>query len=598
MDRKIKWYQSLRSKFFIAFSVPVLVFGICVLVYSTSSLRTRALSTVQEKVETLSEVLAFSVSPAMIFQDQEVANETLNAAKLNPQIDFALVLSPNGNYFAGFGEEFIPLAQGVTRQGTQILEDQELLLFSTPVTHESEEIGTLILGHSLTESSEHIAQSRDYIIVIGILLLFIGIGFVFWLSTVFTRHLTNMVKVVRQIGVGDFSQRTSVSTADEIGILGKSINSMATQLESNTNEIKRREFQFRGLADNMNQGLVQLDQSNQILYVNPKFCELFEVDQAKVFGRLIDTVVAQAYQPEDFLVQLKLAEEGQFEIRMQSEDAQKTWLLVSYARVQIPGEEDQTIALFTDISKMKKAETELVYKNRELDTFVYKASHDLKAPLASLMGLIDLYKAGSGEEQQSLMPLIERTVAKMDGVLLGLLEVTWIKQGALNYEAFTLNSLIDTILQSIQFATGFESVKVTREFDPELTVVSDHKLLISVMQNLIQNAIKYHRETGENRIVRIRAMQDEHRNVICVEDNGPGIHPDAVPKLFDMFYRATNRSKGSGLGLYIVKTSLEKLGGSISLDTKLDQGTEFRLEFPVVEPSEPASDQKSLQVNF
>ena len=576
----------MRSKFFIAFSLPVLLFGGFILLYFSNNLRTEAIHSIEERLETLSEILAFSVSPALDFQDPETANETLDAARQNEEIDFVLLFNQKDELFAGYGEDFLTLAQSVDLGQNQLLDDREMMVISVPVVNESESIGKLVIGHSLSLMNDKIYQSRNYVLVVGCFFLLLGVGFVFWISTLFTRNLTQMVKVVRKIGTGDFSRKAPIQNQDEVGILARAINHMSVQLENSTDEIKRREYQFRGLADNMNEGLVRLDPSCRIQYVNPKFCELFDTDPEQVFDLPLDAVVKVENEDLNLLEELKGSEEGQFEMCYLGKENLKNWLLVSFTIVQVPEEEDQTIALFTDITKIKKAESELVFKNRELDTFVYKASHDLKAPLASLKGLMDVYKDSDADEQATLFPLIEKTVDKMDNVLLGLLEVTWIKQGALHYEEISLNSMVDAIMLSIKYAKGFESVEIRRNFEPGMTVISDNKMLMSVMQNLIQNAIKYHRDEGKDRFVEIRAKQEGDQNTICIRDNGPGIPESAQPKLFDMFYRATNRSKGSGLGLYIVKTSMDKLSGSVSLTSKEGVGTEFRLQFQNGELSE------------
>jgi signal transduction histidine kinase len=257
------------------------------------------------------------------------------------------------------------------------------------------------------------------------------------------------------------------------------------------------------------------------------------------------------------------------------------WVLLSYSFATDPVGATSITAIFTDITVLKKTERDLVYKNRELDTFVYKASHDLKAPLSSLMGLVDIARGELKETSaQQYLSLIERTVQKMDDVLQGLLEVTWIKQGALDPMEIHLQDLVQTILRSIEHAPGYDTVSFQMEIPDRYHVVSDVKMLNSILQNLIFNAVKYHREEGETKWVAIKVVDFPRHARISIQDNGPGIPSSAQERLFDMFYRASNKSKGSGLGLYIVKTSIEKMGGTVVLKSEEGVGTEFVVELP------------------
>jgi len=124
------------------------------------------------------------------------------------------------------------------------------------------------------------------------------------------------------------------------------------------------------------------------------------------------------------------------------------------------------------------------------------------------------------------------------------------------------------------------------EFDVDITVdkfYSDEALITSILQNIIENAIKYQREDSEQPEVRIYIHQQEDTSLkITVSDNGSGVDEKFQEKIFDIFYRATSTVKGSGLGLYIVKNAVHKLGGEISINSKPGEGTTMSIEIPQV----------------
>jgi signal transduction histidine kinase len=116
----------------------------------------------------------------------------------------------------------------------------------------------------------------------------------------------------------------------------------------------------------------------------------------------------------------------------------------------------------------------------------------------------------------------------------------------------------------------------------DLEVNSDRGRLKVVLNNLVGNSLKYNDANKEEKLVELKTSYQNNSLVIQVNDNGIGIAEEHQPKIFDMFYRATERSQGSGLGLYIAKETIEKLGGKISLTSKVGQGTNFSVAIPTL----------------
>jgi PAS domain S-box-containing protein len=565
----------------------VLFFSAFILIYMPMRLRSQALSSIEEKVKTLGEFMAFNISPSLVFDDPETAEEALEAAHQNPNFVYAIVLDRDGKHFAGFGLETAK-EQNYSAATSGLAADGQHYLVRVPVTHERKEIGQLFLGHSLIEMKKSIAVSRTWIIAISLLFLVLGILFVYLVTAVLTRNLRNIVNVIRKTGDGDFSQRAVVASQDETGLLAVRFNNMLQNLEDFTDALRTRELQYRSLAENMREGLVQIGADYEITYANPHFCYIFGYEEQEIMGRNVYAIIGLTPEKAKKTQLFDPDEAEQVEIRLVDREGKDRWVLVSSTLAVTEGQDRHINAIFTDITTLKQTESDLLYKNRELDTFVYKASHDLKAPLSSLRGLTDIAINEIQPEDSvgTFLDLIMTTVDKMDSVLLGLLEVTWIKQGSLEYIEMELESLVELVLGAIQHAPGYSEVKFSIEIPKGFTMLMDIKLMNSVLQNLIFNAVKYHREEGDDKTVRISASRDSYTTYISVQDNGPGIPVEARDRLFDMFFRASLKSQGSGLGLYIVRNSVEKLGGSVRLKSQVGVGSEFIVDLP----NEPIDD--------
>jgi PAS domain S-box-containing protein len=575
----LKWYNSVRTRLFVAFSTLVGIIAIFIYLYFPARLRDQALAGIKEQAASFGEFLAFTISPAIDLDDPASGETAMEAVQLNEVVSFVVVRDKNGNLFTSFGDTTKSAqAQEAPEEG-MLSVDGNFWLTSTPVLHEKGyEVGRLYVGHSLEKMKEDVRQSQRVIALISFLIFIVGVLVVYWVSSLLTRNLSDIVTVVHRIGAGDFSQRAVVASQDEVGILATSFNSMVTDLGASTLALRKREEQFRSLAESMNEGLLQMEADLTIRYANPRLCLMLGRKEADLVGKHL-TVISGDMELPDF------QEEGegrQIELQLRDGNDQLLWILLSYSVAQDHAGAVSITAIFTDITVLKKTERDLVYKNRELDTFVYKASHDLKAPLSSLSGLVDIAKSDLTEDPsaQQYLTLIQRTVQKMDDVLQGLLEVTWIKQGALDPMEIHVADLVQTILRSIEHAPGYDTVTFQMEIPERYQIVSDIKILNSILQNLIFNAVKYHRDEGDDKWVSITVVDFPKHARIAIRDNGPGIPAAAQDRLFDMFYRASNKSKGSGLGLYIVKTSIEKMGGSVTLTSELGVGTEFVVELP------------------
>ena len=224
----------------------------------------------------------------------------------------------------------------------------------------------------------------------------------------------------------------------------------------------------------------------------------------------------------------------------------------------------------------------LTKANRELDRFVYSASHDLRAPLSSLLGLIEIsQRTNDPEEIKHCLSMMKVRVADLDLFIKDIIDYSRNARQEIYNENFNVLELAKEVTDGLKFGTGMEEIFIKYEIDPTMKIIADRSRLKVVLNNIIGNALKYSSPQKEEQLISIRANSEGKRLKVLIEDNGIGIAPEHQPKIFDMFYRASEKSQGSGLGLYIVKETLDKLNGKIEVSSSIGHGSTFRLEIPL-----------------
>ncbi len=241
----------------------------------------------------------------------------------------------------------------------------------------------------------------------------------------------------------------------------------------------------------------------------------------------------------------------------------------------------RTWGVQTDITERKRTERELLETNQELDTFFYKASHDLKGPLASVMGIINLARMENSDEViEKYFNMVESSVKRLDETLLDLIELARTRKGSSKLSEVNIKELVDEILHSLKHLSNFNKINFEIKIDMSIEITADKVLMLSVFQNLIHNAINYCNQSSP--WIRIKVEATEEGIELEVADNGKGIADNVKDKVFDMFYRGHADSNGSGLGLFIVKNALEKMHGKIHFESEKEKGAVFYVTIPTI----------------
>jgi signal transduction histidine kinase len=219
--------------------------------------------------------------------------------------------------------------------------------------------------------------------------------------------------------------------------------------------------------------------------------------------------------------------------------------------------------------------------NTELDRFVYSTSHDLRAPLTSLMGLINITgNTTDPGELKKYLGMMKDRVHSLDKFIKDITDYSRNNRLDISHEKVKLVALANEVWESLKFSPEAERIAFHIDIPDEIEVDSDKNRLKVIMSNLISNAIRYHDTRKDTQYIRLHAEIKDKAFYLTIEDNGQGIAVEYHNRIFDMFYRANEHSKGSGLGLYIVKEALIKLSGTIHLESAPGVGSTFIVMVP------------------
>jgi signal transduction histidine kinase len=233
--------------------------------------------------------------------------------------------------------------------------------------------------------------------------------------------------------------------------------------------------------------------------------------------------------------------------------------------------------------QLTQAYVDLLTVNQDLDTLIYRASHDIKGPLATLIGLCNIAMLDV-KEQAALdyFNKVESTARSMDRILMRLLSINDIRLGNVVKKKINFENIVNNTLQTLMPKTDPKQTLVYVRIQPDLDFNSDEGLLRIILQNLLENALYYSTNfSRQESCVQVKVAEDEVRNVIIhIKDNGVGINDKTAGRVFDMFFRGNEVSHGAGLGLYIAKIATEKLNGTITLKNKARGETLFEVKLP------------------
>lgn len=405
------------------------------------------------------------------------------------------------------------------------------------------------------------------------------------------QQIEQINRVLIEIAGGNFDYLAPISESfDEIDAIASGINMLSEELRDTVISRNYLDSVLRSVVDM----LFIFDKNFVIRQTSKKACELLQQPENYFIGKPINAIFDG--RKWRFIQQLKdqAYQDGEVcSVETSFKTPRNEKLPVRLSVFALKSNYDLTTGYLMIAENVKDkllTSNALKQRNEELKTFIYRASHDLKGPLASMLGLFHALELEKEKENtitlQTYLTLLQKSAEQLNNTLSGLLEIGAINQTAMAVSTFCIHDVIQEIIESLNNYPGRDEVAVQLQSDKQILVQNNKNIVKSILQNLIENSLKY-RQTKSSiaSFVRIRVRKLKDKICITVKDNGQGMDKNVLKNAFTMFYRGNTQSEGSGLGLFIVKSSVEKLGGAIRIKSDVNQGTEVKITLPMVNQS-------------
>jgi len=350
------------------------------------------------------------------------------------------------------------------------------------------------------------------------------------------------------------------------------------------------------------------DQKGIIKHVNNNFCKISQYSPGELIGQDYQ-ITNSGYHSDDNLKHIfeniSKGEIWKGELKNNAKDGTTYWVdTIITPFLDEGGKPYQYVVIQLDITEIKKAEEnikkqneelqfqnrekenraaelslsnkELVKTNIELDRFVYSVSHDLRFPLTSILGLISFIEEDSREpDTLEQVKMIRASINRLDGFIKNILSYSQNNRIGLETRKIPTKKSIVEIVNSVRNIKGAKGISFQIDIDEQQAFYSDWQRFNTILENLISNGIKYHTEAVSGRYLKLTGTSNHKELKLRISDNGIGIDAAYHEKIFDMFYRLSGKTPGSGFGLYIVKETLEKMHGKIEVQSEKGVGTTF-----------------------
>ncbi|MDM5338799.1 ATP-binding protein [Fictibacillus enclensis] len=451
-----------------------------------------------------------------------------------------------------------------------------LLIVGLPFKMENGKTGAVYVYQSL----ENIAESTNYtkrliFLSAGIAIILTTI-FAFFLSSRVTAPLRKMREAASHMARGEFDMKVPMLTHDEIGELAMAFNRMGRQLKNFITALNQEKEQLSGILSSMADGVITFDRRMSILVSNPpaqRFLQAWYYEQ----GMDKDKKEALPSELTELFQNVVTSEKEQYiEIDIQG----RSWVVVMtplYNQYFVRG----AVAVLRDMTEERQMEK----LNKD---FIANVSHELRTPISMLQGYSEAIVdnvAGSREEEKEIVKIIHDESLRMGRLVNELLDLARLEAGQMKLRPATVsvNEFFERVVRKFYGIARERDIELTLNLKADGTARFDPDRIEQVLTNLIDNALRH---TASNGKVAILVERFKQGLKIEVTDNGSGIAEEDLPFVFERFYKADKartrgKKGGTGLGLAIAKNIVVTHNGSISVHSKLNEGTTFSIFLPL-----------------
>lgn len=412
---------------------------------------------------------------------------------------------------------------------------------------------------------------------IVLIVVLIAVPAAYLVAKNFVRPIDEIRFGAERIAAGDYQHRIHGGNWKESRELARAFNEMSFQLATQIADLETERRQLRTILGGMVEGVVAIGVGQRLLFANETAGQMLDFNPNDAIGRPFWEV--SRYPAVQKIIDQALAERSPKREPIELKSFGSRYLKVYVSPL---GERDhaEAIMVLHDISELRRLE-------RMRQDFVANVSHELKTPLAVVKACVETLQDGAAEDpatREMFLTSIAEQAERLHALILDLLSLARIESGSeiMEFESISLKSMVTRCLNRQRPRAEAKQMKVDVDpSDPDMRVWADEEALIQIIDNLLDNAVKYTQPGGAIRI----KWHDAGQNVcFSVSDNGPGIPERDLPRIFERFYRVDKaRSRelgGTGLGLSIVKHLTQTMKGTVKATSELGRGTTFQVCLP------------------
>ena len=474
--------------------------------------------------------------------------------------------------------EALSLGEGTDERFSNTARERQMYV-AVHIRYEGRLLGVARASLSLARIEMRSSQLQRSLGVALLSVLALASALAWWLSRPLAEPMSRILEGAQALARGDLGKRIHEDRDDEFGQLARVLNQAASGIQEQFGSATRERARFSAVLAAMEDGLLAVDHRGIVLLANDALSRshdlggstgthYLEVFRQAEIGALIDQVLTSE---ERRTAEIDLAGSG------------RSFVLVGVPFPASPGEAHGAVITFNDVSERKRVD-------RIRRDFVANASHELRTPLTSIRGFVEALEDGGLEETETAKRFLARIRANADrmaSLVDDLLELSRLESGAQapTLEPLDCSAVATDVVASFSKIAARKSIALQSIQAPAPRVLSDGDRLRRILEHLVDNALKYTPDGGR---VTVRLAPEGEGALVSVEDTGPGISPEHLPRLFERFYRVdTARSRelgGTGLGLSIVKHLADSMGASVKVASATDKGSTFEVRLPARPP--------------
>jgi len=458
---------------------------------------------------------------------------------------------------------------------------REMMYVAVAVELEGEPAFTLRSSLPVTSIAQTLKSIYADFFLGALLIVLLAVLLAVFFSRNIVRPLEELKAGAEQFAAGDFSRRLPVADSAEIGELAETMNRMADELDARIKTVVRQRNEQRAVLASMVEGVMAVDPQMRINGIKQACGEIFGLESRAAEGTSLPEAVRNR-DLHDFVTETLASETaGETEIVLRRHgdrilQAHGTQLFDSN------GQRIGALVVFHDVTNLRRLE------NMRRD-FVANVSHELKTPITSIKGFVETLideNPEDGDKRLRFLNIIRTHSDRLNALIEDLLALSRIEQGSdiekILFERTPVHGVVDAAVNTCRVRAEEGGVTLEVSCPTDLQATINHSLLVQALVNLIDNAIKYS-EPGE--AIGIAAGETDSEILISVQDQGPGIEKEHLPRVFERFYRIdkarSRRLGGTGLGLAIVKHIMQVHQGSVTVESEPGHGSTFSLHLPI-----------------